>query len=270
MRLSKTQINDFQLKIRSYYKNHGRSMPWRDDTNFYSVLVSELMLQQTQVSRVIPKYLEFMHRFPTVDVLAAAQLAEVIIAWQGLGYNRRASYLHRGAQWLISHGIPVSYDDIKQLPGVGANTAGAILAYVYDQPVVFVETNIRSVFFDEFYKNHDSITDKEIGQLVEQTLPTDQIREWYWGLMDYGVFVKSQGNNISKSRHYVKQSRFAGSLRQMRGMILSALVSGPVDTQAIEFCHDERFVAALNGLIGDGLVERHGKVICLTAHREAS
>ena len=141
----------FQAMIWHKAKQLYRPMPWRSQPMLYYVLVSELMLQQTQVARVLPKFAEFTTRFPTIDALAAAQLSAVLQAWQGLGYNRRAKYLHSAAQ-AIAAGAPIATQaDLMALPGVGVNTAGAIMNYVYQVPTAFVETNIRTVYFNHFF-----------------------------------------------------------------------------------------------------------------------
>ena len=130
-----------------------RDMPWREDTRPYFVLVSELMLQQTQVSRVIPKFKEFIKHFPDERALASASLGDVLKQWQGLGYNRRAKYLHEAARMIVDEfggEFPKDQKDMQRLPGVGKNTAGAIAAYSFNQPSVFVETNIRTVFIHHF------------------------------------------------------------------------------------------------------------------------
>lgn len=240
-------------------------MPWRRDHSLYAVLVSELMLQQTQVARVIPKFEAFMQRFPTIAKLAAASLSDVIIMWQGLGYNRRAKYLHDTAQLIAARGDPQTYDELISLPGIGHNTAGAIMAYVYNQPVVFVETNIRTVVIHHFFADRTEVHDREIIHVVAQTLDHEHPREWYWALMDYGAYLKQSNNRLSQSRHYRKQSPLEGSLRQMRGRILDQLRRGPIDlASAASIQHDDRFAPACDSLVRDGLIEIHGSKITLS------
>lgn len=264
-------ISAFRARVWRYYDTHRRIMPWRQQPTFYNVLVSELMLQQTQVSRVIPKFIAFKRRFPDVATLANASLAEVLIVWQGLGYNRRAKFLHQAAQIIQTEGEPKTYDALVALPGIGANTAGAILAYAYNQPAVFVETNIRTVFIHEFFSTQSDIDDKDIKELVRRTLDDKRPREWYWALMDYGADLKSRSfGYLAKSRGYKKQSKFEGSLRQARGMILRSLIAGPQKIAYIRRGMDERFDKACQGLLDDGLVETDGKVICLTAYDKTS
>ena len=211
-----------------YYRLHGRShLPWRKRSMPYTVLVSELMLQQTQVDRVIPKYQAFMKRFPTVARLAAAPQKDVLTVWQGLGYNRRARYLQQAAQAVVQNtGFPKTYKELLTLPGVGPYTAGAIMAFAYNKPVVLIETNIRQVFLHHFFSRRDGVSDSEILQLVEKTLPVENPRDWYAALMDYGTYLKQiNGNNTNKSAQYTKQSKFEGSGRQVRGRLLTELTT---------------------------------------------
>lgn len=239
-----------------------RDMPWRDDVRPYFVLVSELMLQQTQVERVVPKFAAFVARFPDEKALAAASLADVLRLWQGLGYNRRAKFLHEAAKAIVARGaFPDIFDELVKLPGVGKNTAGAILAYSFNQPALFVETNIRTVYIHHFFADDFAVDDKQIVERLGQTLDREHPREFYWALMDYGSWLKRQGvKNIARSRHYKKQSPLGGSLRQMRGMILTALShNAPLD----ELKNDARFAPALAGLVRDGLVVQAGSTVRL-------
>jgi A/G-specific adenine glycosylase len=180
----------FLESLWSYYAASGRTMlPWRlpeADGSFepYKIMVSELMLQQTQVPRVVPKYQAFLERFPSVDALAAAELGEVLRAWQGLGYNRRAKFLWQAAQVVrTQRSFPDTAEGLVKLPGIGRNTAGAILAYAYNQPVVFVETNVRTVYIHHFFADRTDIHDTEIAALVAQTLDREQPRDFFWALM---------------------------------------------------------------------------------------
>lgn len=266
------QLETFRQTVWEYYRANKRDMPWRDHHDAYEVIVSEFMLQQTQVSRVIPKFQSFMHSFPTLESLAKAPLADVLVAWQGLGYNRRAKFLHGAAGGLWS--VPEPYDvaTLIQQPGIGPNTAAAIVTYAYNEPVVFIETNIRTVFLHEFFPNDRDITDKVILELVSQTVDRNNPREWYWALMDYGAFLKSQKlGSIARSKQYKKQSTFRGSLREMRGMILRDLTNGPMAQGQFSYVDDDRFMTACAGLLKDGLIERHNDgIICLTAHSQPS
>lgn len=244
-----------------------RTMPWREQPTPYYVLVSELMLQQTQVERVLPKFEAFIGQFPEITDLAKAPLSEVLKLWSGLGYNRRAKFLHEAAKAVVNMfegAIPSTEQELVSLPGVGVNTAGAILAYAFNQPVVYVETNIRTVYFHHFFEEAENVSDAEIRVIAETMLDTEHPREWYWALMDYGSFLKRNGVRLNtKSRHYVKQTALQGSMREMRGRILKVLAQNPLFESELraEVQADERFEPALHALTAEGfLVEEAGRL----------
>ena len=188
------EVEEFQRLLRQQGEELYRDMPWRQDTRPYYVLVSELMLQQTQVDRVIPKFEAFIKRFPSEKELAKAPLAEVLKQWQGLGYNRRAKFLHEAAKQIVELGeFPHDEAGLLALPGVGKNTAGAIRAYAYNQPAVFIETNVRAVYIHHFFADSDTVDDKDIRELLEETVDREYPRDFYWALMDYGTRLKKQG-----------------------------------------------------------------------------
>ena len=234
------EITSFQNEIWAFYRANKREFAWRGISDPYAVLVSEMMLQQTQTLRVVPKYEEWMKAFPTAQSLADAPLSEVLAHWVGLGYNRRAVFLQKACKSVCeTHGgiFPRTQEELQSLPGIGPYTAGAVSTFAYNQPNVFIETNIRSVYIHFFFSDtalNDSekkIDDKEIAPLVEQTLDKTNPREWYYALMDYGADLKKKVVNPSrKSRQYAKQSRFEGSLRQARGAILRQLSQTPSAT----------------------------------------
>lgn len=247
-----------------------REMPWRRDTRPYFILVSELMLQQTQVDRVIPKFEAFITRFPNEAMLAQASLADVLRLWNGLGYNRRAKYLHDAAKMIVTEydgRFPVQYEELVKLPGVGKNTAGAIVTYAFNHPVVFIETNVRTVYFHHFFPGGDVVDDREIAELVERTIDREHPREFYWALMDYGSWLKRRGaGRVVQSRHYVKQSALKGSVREVRGQIVRMLTAGDMTKQELASTleADERFERALAGLKRDGLVQQKDTILHLT------
>lgn len=258
---SPDQIEQFQQKILTFFKEQGRSFPWRETANPYEILVSEIMLQQTQTERVVPKYLHFLQLFPTVHHLAKASLADVLNAWQGLGYNRRARFLHQCAQKLVSdfEGLfPEEKKHLLALPGIGLYTAGAVMAFANNSPEVFIETNIRTVFIHEFFTEETTVHDRDIMILVEKTLLKDDPRNWYYALMDYGVFLKKTSGNASRrSKHHTKQSRFKGSLRQKRGEILALILQkGELIEAELEKDDDERTAKALEALLDEGMIVR--------------
>jgi A/G-specific adenine glycosylase len=263
-------VSDFQELIWQKGQQLYRDMPWRTDTQPYYVLVSELMLQQTQVDRVIPKFHAFITAFPDESALASASLADVLTLWQGLGYNRRAKYLHDAAKMIANEyngTFPTSLDTLQRLPGVGPNTAGAIMSYAYNQPVVFIETNVRTVYFEHFFTDQEGVTDAELRAVVDKTLDREHPREFYWALMDYGSWLKKQGaGRLRQSKHYKKQSALKGSVREVRGQIVRILSAGDVSLEGLQqkVVHDERFDFALSGLLRDGLVSQTGDLLHLT------
>ncbi len=238
-------LSRFKKTIWDYYKKNGRkTLPWRKTKNPYKILISEVMLQQTQVPRVIEKYNSFLEKFPTIEDLAGATLKDVLLEWQGLGYNRRAKYLKLCAEKVVSEyggKFPKTLKELVALPGIGPATAGDILAFAYNIPVPVIETNIRSVFIHFFFKDVEDVHDKDILVLVEKTLPkplppngkgranssiTSSSREWYWALFDYGAYLKQTRNPNTQSKHYVKQSPFKGSNREKRSQILKLILTG--------------------------------------------
>ncbi|MFT5849664.1 MAG: A/G-specific adenine glycosylase [Patiriisocius sp.] len=218
----------FVQTVKSFYAEHGRhSLPWRKTKDAYRILVSEMMLQQTQVDRVIPKYKAFLAEFPTVQALADASLGSVLTQWQGLGYNRRAKMLHNCAkEVVVEHkgNFPKTHEGLMKLPGIGPYTAGAVMAFAYNLPVPLIETNVRTVYLHHFFGEQTDVPDREILALATATLDTENPREWYSAIMDYGTYLKKEfGNPNSKSRGHTKQSAFQGSDRQIRGAVLRTL-----------------------------------------------
>jgi A/G-specific adenine glycosylase len=204
-----------------------RSLPWRWNDNPYHVVVSELMLQQTQVDRVLPRFVEFIRRFPSFAVLAQASFDDVFSQWHGLGYNRRAQHLHNLAKAVLtkySGELPRSRDGLRGLPGIGDYTAAAILVFAFQEPTVMIETNIRTVYHLNFFSGQSGVRDRQLLPIIDQTIDKNDCRSWFYALMDYGSRLKSLHRGIGQmSAHYKKQSRFIGSNRQARGQILSLL-----------------------------------------------
>lgn len=223
------RIKGVRRLIWAYYRTQGRSFPWRSTTDPYKILLSEVMLQQTQTARVVPKYLAWLRELPTVRKLANAPLPQVLGLWQGLGYNRRALALRNAARSVVeAHGgkVPVDFEQLLQLPGIGRYTAAAICTFAKNEPRVLIETNIRTVVLFFFFAGREGVHDSEIEPLVAELCPQKRAREWYYAMMDFGVFLKRYRvapNALSK--HYRKQSRFAGSNRQLRGAVLRELVT---------------------------------------------
>lgn len=277
----------FQKTILDFYWKKGRTFPWRETRDPYAILVSEMMLQQTQAERVVPFFRAWMKQFPTVQALARASLKEVLLAWQGLGYNRRALYLKQAAGTIVGKyggNIPKSVAEIDALPGVGSYTAGAIAAFAWNLPVAFVETNIRTVFLHFFFKGRKNVRDEEILELVQRTLPNKlqgkqgltffliqgrtlrvgpcSVREWYNALMDYGAMLKRTiGNPNKQSAAYVKQSAFKGSRRELRGEILRRVArKGIVAASDFKAFRSQFSVAnVLADLVAEGFLEKKGE-----------
>jgi A/G-specific adenine glycosylase len=252
--------DEFQELVWQKGRELYRDMPWRNTTDPYLVMVSELMLQQTQVDRVVPKYNEFIERYPDVYALATAPLADVLSLWNGLGYNRRAKFLHDSAVKIVADfdgRVPSTIEGLQTLPGIGPNTAAAIAAYAFNQPVGFIETNIRTVYFQHFFADSHLVTDDELRKVVGETADTEHPREWFWALMDYGSYLKKQGSGqLDKSAHYKKQSALKGSIREVRGQIIRSLTRADMSLSDLreDVIADERFEPALEGLVKDGLV----------------
>jgi A/G-specific adenine glycosylase len=263
-------VASFRKRVLTYYKKSGRhTLPWRKTHDPYRILVSEIMLQQTQVDRVIPYYKRFLKRFPNVNMLARASLSDVLREWSGLGYNRRAKFLYESARAIVARGgIPHAYKDLRALPGVGEYTAKAVRVFAYNEPEIMLETNIRTALIHEFFPRKRMVSDKRIIPLLVATVKNiDSPREWYAALMDYGAHIKKEhGNATRRSRTYTKQKTFKGSLRQVRGAILRELTQGgpakKVLGKKIGF-KTMHVVRALKALERDGLVVRQGEVVSL-------
>ncbi len=212
---TKEQAAAFRETVYAWCRAHPRPLPWRETVDPYAILVSEVMLQQTQVDRAVGKYAGFLDRFPDFATLAAAPLQELLAAWQGLGYNRRAVALKKCAEAVTErHGgvLPDSVDDLQALPGIGPYTARAIAAFAFGMPTVFIETNIRAAFIHHFLGDREGVRDAEILPLVAATLDRSHPRAWYNALMDYGAMLKkAHGNPARRSAHHVRQSPFKGS-----------------------------------------------------------
>jgi len=267
--LTPSQIAAFQKRILDYYRRHGRSLPWRKTRNPYHILVSEIMLQQTQVDRVISKYNQFIGLFPDVACLARAPLQKVLTVWSGLGYNRRAIALKKCAEKLDSSHqgkVPRTHEALLQLPGIGPYTASAICVFAYNLPLVFIETNIRTVYIHFFFAGQARVSDAHILPLLEKTLYKKNPRTWYNALMDYGVLLKQQFENPARrSAHYTRQSPFKGSDREIRGMLLRALLRfAPCsETKLIRAVGKDpaRVKALVQSLVLEGFMIKRGRLL---------
>ena len=262
-------VKRFREAVHDFARTGRRMMPWRETTDPYAILVSELMLQQTQTGRVGAFYSAFITRFPTFESLASSPFSEVLKQWQGLGYNRRARFLYDCASIVVSRHagrLPSEVDQLKALPGIGPYTAAAVAAFAFGTPVSMIETNIRRVFIHFFFRGRGRVRDAEIMPLVEATLDRDDPRGWYYALMDYGAsLVGLVPNPNRQSAHYNRQAPFAGSVREVRGRILHEVTRhGRLTIRDLERLvgpTDSRFIPALDGLENERLIVREADCI---------
>jgi A/G-specific adenine glycosylase len=240
---SADELNAFQSLVKTEGARLYRDLPWRNTRDPYLVLLSEVMLQQTQVSRVAAHWDRWQSMFPTIDALAAASLTDVLEHWQGMGYNRRAVALKKTADICAATfdgKVPRNYDQLLALPGVGPSTAAGVCIFSWGEQRVYLETNVRTVYLHHLFANRDLVSDKEIIPLVEATCDSNDPRMWYYALLDYGSYLKKMVPNPSRrSKHHARQSAYEGSVRQKRATLLRELLGMPGATT-------ERLVAALN------------------------
>ena len=256
------EVDAFREVVYGRYRRCGRSFPWRETTDPYAIHVSEIMLQQTGTTRVASKYEEFLSEFPSYATLAASSTSEVLRVWSGLGYNRRAKYLRDSARIVIDRWngvLPKDPETLTDLPGIGKNTAGAIVAFAYNTPVVFIETNIRRVFLHAFFAGRDKVHDTELLPFIEATLDPASPRVWYWALMDFGVFLAREFPNPNRrSAHHTRQAPFENSNRQIRGRVIRLLADGRSHerdeiVRALAF-PEQRIHAVIDDLADEGLI----------------
>lgn len=274
-KLTSDQIIQFQELIYNFYAQNKRSFIWRENITPYKIIISEVMLQQTQTARVVPKFENWLQEFPDFSALSQASTHDVLTAWQGLGYNRRGLALLKIAQIVCSeHGGQLPNDPVilETFPTIGPNTAGSVCAFAFNNPIVFIETNIRTVYTHSFFPGQSDISDKQLLPLIEQTIDKNNARQWYYALMDYGVYLKQKLPNINlASKHYTRQSRFEGSKRQVRGAIIKILTQlqkvdihtliDVLDFQLPENKHDRH--AVIQDLINERVVISENNSISL-------
>ena len=260
--ISDQDIASFQEKILFFYKKNKRQLPWRNTTNPYHILLSETMLQQTQVPRVIDYFHRWIQQWPSIHDLAQAPRTEVIKAWMGLGYNNRAIRLHQTAHIISKQyqgDVLLALNEYNKLPGIGPYTATAIRIFAANEDQVTVDTNIRRIFIHEFHLS-ESVSDKDLWALAQRCLPKGKSRDWHNALMDYGSLVlTSRKTKISPK---TKQSRFEGSDRQLRGNILRVVLEKPMaftDLDELLEVQKQRLQKILDQLQQDGVLqEQHG------------
>ncbi|NVM45018.1 MAG: winged helix-turn-helix transcriptional regulator [Candidatus Lokiarchaeota archaeon] len=262
--LNQDVIRTFQNIIYSYFKQYGREFPFRREINPYNVVISEMMLQQTQTNRVSEKFEQFIQEFPDFQSLANAPLNNVLKVWQGLGYNRRAVALKNIAEKVVNEfdGIlPADVEILKSFPQIGHNTASSIVAFAFNMPTFFIEVNIRRVYIYYFFPGKNSVNDSLILPIVRKTLDRANVRKWYYALMDYGVMLKKTHPELNKrSAHYRKQSKFKGSDREIRGKILRLLIANSNLTESDILkelnINSKKLNDILNLLIKEGFIKK--------------
>lgn len=254
------RCNEFVSIVKQYFSLHGRKLPWRDDASPYQVYVSEVMLQQTQVPRVVSKYNEFIKAYPDWNALCSAAFAQVLRLWNGLGYNRRAKFLKEAACIVVREydgTLPNEIHSLEKLPGIGPATARSIAAFAFNKPVVFLETNIRTAYIYHFFGDTESVADSDLIPFVEKTLDRENPGGWYSALMDYGTMLKkTAGNHSRRSKAYTRQSSFKGSVRYIRGKVLRLLAAeNSMKFEDLErACEDKRTGPVLKTLQEEGFL----------------
>ncbi|MFX1419882.1 MAG: A/G-specific adenine glycosylase [Promethearchaeota archaeon] len=268
--LSSEVIDLFQKIIYKFYKTHQRKFPFREKITPYNVLVSEIMLQQTQTGRVSEKFINFTKKFRDFFSLSLASVEEVLKEWKGLGYNRRAIALKKIAEIVINEyngKLPDSIDELKKLPQIGVNTASSIIAFAFNKPTTFIETNIRRVYIYFFFAYEKRVKDKEILPIIQKTIDNNNPRKWYYAIMDYGTMLKKTHPELrTRSAHYRKQAPFKGSIRQIRGKLLEILIKeGPTEIskiqQILKVYNDDRFIIILDQLKKEGFIDINENLI---------
>jgi len=255
------KIQEFQQKIFDWWRNNTRDFPWRRTEDPYLIMVSEFMLQQTQATRVVSKYLAFTEKFPAIKDLAAAQAAEVLVLWSGLGYNRRAIWLQEAAREIDRAGtFPRDPDELKKLKGIGSYTSRSIPVFAFNTNVAAVDTNIRRILIAEGFATEKN-TARELLDIATALLPDGRSRDWHNALMDYGSTVKTAKKTGIKPLS--KQSKFKGSDRQYRGRIVKYLTENThvAKEELVKECKIpvERADRILSSLVTDKLIKKEGK-----------
>jgi A/G-specific adenine glycosylase len=260
--LSVSQIKQFHEKIFSWWNENRREFPWRETTNPYHIMVSEIMLQQTQTSRVVTKYKDFIKQFPTFEKLAKASKADVLSLWSGLGYNRRAIWLQEAAKEVLElKEFPKTPEELVKLKGIGPYTARSILIFAFNLDLATVDTNIRRILIAEKFANEDT-TEKQLFEIATKLVPSGKSRDWHNALMDYGsIIVTARKTGISPTS---KQSIFKDSNREKRGQILKYLLEKKEasidDLEAVLNLKREELEAILDKMVHEGLINKNMQI----------
>lgn len=276
MSTAESALEELKRTVWAQGKELYRDLPWRNTYDPYAILLSEVMLQQTQVARVMSRWGEWLDTFPTVADLAAAPLPPVLELWQGMGYNRRAINLKRCAEQVVAeHGAQIPRDKkaLLALPGIGPATAAGVHVFAFQEPDMYLETNVRAVFIHELFADREKVSDKELVGLVEAVCPgSDEVRSWYYALLDYGAHLKKVLPNPSRrSEQYARQSKFEGSHRQKRAYLLRRILERPLSEEelGLDLMQHERaarreeppaeeLASILEELSREGFIERQG------------
>ena len=254
-------VRVFQEKIMQWWEENARDLPWRSDNSPYNVLVSEIMLQQTQVNRVVPKYLEFLRKFPTIEDLATADTKQLLQVWSGLGYNRRAVWLKEAARQIVDRGeFPRTIEELRDLKGIGPYTSQSILIFAFNRNLAAVDTNIRRVLIASGFADEE-MSSSQLQSVADDLLLQGKSSDWHNALMDYGSLVlTSSSTSISPQS---KQPRFNGSTRQLRGAIIRILTNSEtlslnelISHLNSEDIHCEDVNPVIDQLLAERLVER--------------
>jgi A/G-specific adenine glycosylase len=261
----------FREAVWEHAARAGRSMPWRETDDPYRIWLSEVMLQQTQIDRVRPRYETFVEAFPTIEALADAPFEEVLRLWKGLGYNRRALALSRTAHLVVErHGgsIPSDRDELLALPGIGEATAAGIRCFAFGEPDVYLETNVRAAVIFAFFPREERVHDRDVVAVVALSMEREDPRRWFYALMDLGAALKrTRANPSRRSAHHARQAPFEGSDRQIRGRALELLLEkGPLayaslvrDLAESLSADGARASAVVDALVREGLLARDGE-----------
>ena len=261
MKISSKAVNAFHNKIFRWWEKNRRDFPWRKTEDPYKILVSEIMLQQTQTSSVVRKYNEFLEKYPDIESLSNAPKGELLSIWSGLGYNRRALWLQEASQQLQElERFPQSPKELQNLKGIGKYTANSILIFAFNLDLATVDTNIRRILISEGFASEDS-SEKELFQIAERLLPKGRSRDWHNALMDYGAI------HLTASKTGIKptsqQSKFKGSDREKRGKILKFLIEKKKGTftelKSIVEADVEQLEAIITKMEKDGLISKKGR-----------
>ncbi|MFW9862841.1 MAG: Fe-S cluster assembly protein HesB [Candidatus Thorarchaeota archaeon] len=219
--IDSTSIEEFQNKIMTWWEKNARALPWREDPTPYNVLVSEVMLQQTQVSRVIPKYLEFLEAFPNIESLAGAETKRLLQVWSGLGYNRRAIWLREAAREIVNRGsFPRTAEELCGLKGIGPYTSRSILIFAFNEDLAAIDTNIRRVLIASGFATEE-MSERQLQTAANRLLLKGRSSDWHNALMDYGSEILT--SNATGIPPTSSQPKFVGSNRQVRGAIVRHL-----------------------------------------------